>query len=120
MNKIEFAHEILSESKRSTQLFLESGRDFHKVKANMYSIFECYAHGLIGWNQVRSRWHASITEYLNLYADTPDLYLSEGTRMLSDYETTLVLFGSVLREYKRVNEQKMISNIVIKAKRKSS
>jgi hypothetical protein len=116
MNKIEFAHEILSESKRSTQLFLESGRDFHKVKANMYSIFECYAHGLIGWNQVRSRWHASITEYLNLYADTPDLYLSEGTRMLSDYETTLVLFGSVLREYKRVNEQKMISNIVIKGK----
>ena len=116
MRKIEFAHEILSESRRSTQVYLESGRDFDKVKANMYSVFECYAHGLISWNQVRSRWHSSILEYLNLYADRPDLYLSESNRMLGEYETTLQTHKPALDEYKRVNEQKMISNIVIKGK----
>jgi hypothetical protein len=116
MRKIEFAHEILSESRRSTQIYLESGRDFDKVKANMYSVFECYAHGLISWNQVRSRWHSSILEYLNLYSDRPDLYLSESNRMLGEYETTLQTHKPALDEYKRVNEQKMISNIVIKGK----
>ena len=116
MRKIEFAHEILSESRRSTQIYLESGRDFDKVKANMYSVFECYAHGLISWNQVRSRWHSSILEYLNLYADRPDLYLSESNRMLGEYETTLQTHKPALDEYKRVNEQKMVSNIVIKGK----
>jgi hypothetical protein len=116
MKRIEFAHEILSESRRSTQVYLESGRNYDKVKANMYSIFECYAHGLITWNQVRTRWHSSIVEYLNLYADRPDLYLSEGTRMLGEYETTLQTFKPALDEYKRVNEQKMVSNIVIKGK----
>lgn len=116
MKRIEFAHEILSESRRSTQIYLESGRDYDKVKANMYSIFECYAHGLITWNQVRTRWHSSIVEYLNLYADRPDLYLSESSRMLGEYETTLQTFKPALDEYKRVNEQKMVSNIVVKGK----
>jgi hypothetical protein len=116
MRKIEFAHEILSESRRSTQIYLESGRDYDKVKANMYSVFECYAHGLISWNQVRSRWHSSILEYLNLYADRPDLYLSESNRMLGEYETTLQTHKPALDEYKRVNEQKMTSNIVVKGK----
>lgn len=116
MKKIEFAHEILSESRRSTQIYLESGRDYDKVKANMYSIFECYAHGLITWNQVRTRWHSSILEYLNLYADRPDLYLVESNRMLGEYETTLRTHKLALDEYKRVNEQKMTSNIVVKGK----
>jgi hypothetical protein len=116
MRKIEFAHEILSESRRSTQIYLESGRDYDKVKANMYSVFECYAHGLINWNQVRTRWHSSIVEYLNLYADRPDLYLSESSRMLSEYEATLQTHKPALDEYKRVNEQKMTSNIVVKGK----
>ena len=116
MRKIEFAHEILSESRRNTQIYLESGRNYDKVKANMYSIFECYAHGLITWNQVRTRWHSSIVEYLNLYADRPDLYLSESNRMLGEYETTLQTHKPALDEYKRVNEQKMISNIVVKGK----
>jgi hypothetical protein len=116
MRKIEFAHEILSESRRSTQIYLESGRDYDKVKANMYSVFECYAHGLISWNQVRTRWHSSILEYLNLYADRPDLYLSESNRMLGEYETTLHTHKIALDEYKRVNEQKMTSNIVVKGK----
>ena len=116
MRKIEFAHEILSESRRSTQIYLESGRDFDKVKANMYSVFECYAHGLISWNQVRYRWHSSILEYLNLYADRPDLYLIESNRMLGEYETTLHTHKIALDEYKRVNEQKMTSNIVVKGK----
>ena len=116
MRKIEFAHEILSESRRSIQIYLESGRDYDKVKANMYSVFECYAHGLISWNQVRSRWHSSILEYLNLYADRPDLYLSESNRMLGEYETTLHTHKIALDEYKRVNEQKMTSNIVVKGK----
>jgi Zn finger protein HypA/HybF involved in hydrogenase expression len=116
MKKIEFAHELLSESRRSTQLYLESGRDYHKVKAHMYSIFECYAHGLISWNQVRTRWHSSILEYLNLYADRPDLYLAESSRMLGEYEITLQTYKPALDEYKRVNEQKMTSNIVVKSK----
>lgn len=116
MKKIEVAHEILSESRRSTQIYLESGRDYDKVKSHMYSIFECYAHGLITWNQVRSRWHSSILEYLNLYASRPDLYLSESNRMLGEYENTLNTYKPALDEYKRVNEQKMTSNIVIKGK----
>ena len=116
MRKIEVAHEILSESRRSTQVYLESGRDYDKVKSHMYSIFECYAHGLITWNQVRSRWHSSILEYLNLYASRPDLYLSESNRMLGEYENTLNTFKPALDEYKRVTEQKMTSNIVVKGK----
>ena len=114
MKKLELAYEIIKESKKSRALYLESGRDYHKVAAHMYSIFECYAHGLISWNSVRSYWHNSNLEYLNLYKDNETLYVAENNRMLAEYENTLKRFKPALDEYKKVSEAKMVSNIVVK------
>ena len=114
MKKLELAYEIIKESKKSRALYLESGRDYHKVAAHMYSIFECYAHGIISWNSVRSYWHNSNLEYLNLYKDNETLYVMESNRMLAEYENTLKRFKPALDEYKKVSEAKMVSNIVIK------
>jgi hypothetical protein len=114
MKKLELAYEIIKESKKSRALYLESGRDYHKVAAHMYSIFECYAHGLIKWNTARTYWHSSILEYLNLYKDNKKLYVMESNRMLAEYEDTLNRFKPALDEYKKVSETKMVSNIVVK------
>ena len=114
MKKLELAYEIIKESKKSRALYLESGRDYHKVAAHMYSIFECYAHGLIKWNTARTYWHSSILEYLNLYKDNKKLYVMESNRMLAEYEDTLNRFKPALDEYKKVSEAKMVSNIVVK------
>ena len=114
MKKLDLAYEIIKESKKSRALYLESGRDYHKVAAHMYSIFECYAHGLIKWDTVRTYWHNSILEYLNLYKDNKKLYMTESNRMLGEYETTLKKFKPALDEYKKVSEAKMTGNIVIK------
>jgi hypothetical protein len=114
MKKLELAYEIIKESKKSRALYLESGRDYHKVAAHMYSIFECYAHGLIKWNTARTYWHNSILEYLNLYKDNNKLYVIESNRMLAEYENTLKRFKPALDEYKKVSEAKMTSNIVVK------
>jgi hypothetical protein len=114
MKKLELAYEIIKESKKSRALYLESGRDYHKVAAHMYSIFECYAHGLIKWNTARTYWHNSILEYLNLYKDNNKLYVIESNRMLAEYENTLKRFKPALDEYKKVSEAKMVSNIVVK------
>jgi hypothetical protein len=114
MKKLELAYEIIKESKKSRALYLESGRDYHKVAAHMYSIFECYAHGLIKWNTARTYWHSSILEYLNLYKDNNKLYVMESNRMLAEYEDTLNRFKPALDEYKKVSEAKMVSNIVVK------
>lgn len=114
MKKLELAYEIIKESKKSRALYLESGRDYHKVAAHMYSIFECYAHGLIKWDTARTYWHSSILEYLNLYKDNNKLYVMESNRMLVEYENTLKKFKPALDEYKKVSEAKMTSNIVVK------
>lgn len=114
MKKLELAYEIIKESKKSRALYLESGRDYHKVAAHMYSIFECYAHGLIKWDTARTYWHSSILEYLNLYKDNNKLYVMESNRMLAEYEDTLKRFKPALDEYKKVSEAKMVSNIVVK------
>jgi len=114
MKKLELAYEIIKESKKSRALYLESGRDYHKVAAHMYSIFECYAHGLIKWDTVRTYWHSSILEYLDLYKDNKKLYVTENHRMLTEYENTLKRFKPALDEYKKVSEAKMTSNIVVK------
>jgi hypothetical protein len=114
MKKLELAYEIIKESKKSRALYLESGRDYHKVAAHMYSIFECYAHGLIKWNTARTYWHDSILEYINLYKDNKKLYVIESNRMLAEYENTLKRFKPALDEYKKVSEAKMVSNIVVK------
>ena len=114
MKKLDLAYEIIKESKKTRALYLESGRDYHKVAAHMYSIFECYAHGLISWNSVRSYWHNSNLEYLNLYKDNETLYVAENNRMLAEYENTLKRFKPALDEYKKVSEAKMTSNIVVK------
>ena len=46
MKKIEAAHNILDIAKESRNKFAVTGTEFDKVQANMYSVFECYAHGV--------------------------------------------------------------------------
>ena len=114
MKKIQIAYEILSEARRTRQLLEADKRKFNLVKAHMYSIFECYAHGIISWDQVRTRWHRSIKEYVSLFDFNEKEMLKESARMLDEYERVLSDYKPALDEYKRVHEQKMTSNIVIK------
>ena len=114
MKKIEIAYEILSESRRNFDKYAATGRDFDLVQAHMYSIFECYAHGVIDWRTVEKKFQKSLKEYVQLYKDDKQLMLEEKARMLDEYIRVLEDYKSALDEYKRVHEQKMVSNIVVK------
>jgi len=114
MTPIQVAYEIVSASRKLREHYEITNTKFDMIQAHMYSIFECYAHGIIGWDQVQTMYHRSLTEYAGLYADDKSLYLQEKSRAFEEYERVLREWKSPLDEYRVISEQKMISNIVVK------
>ena len=114
MTPIQVAYEIVSASRKLREHYEITNTKFDMIQAHMYSIFECYAHGIIGWDQVQTMYHHSLTEYAGLYADDKSLYLQEKSRAFEEYERVLREWKSPLDEYRVISEQKMISNIVVK------
>jgi hypothetical protein len=113
MDNIKIANEILSAARKTREHFYVTGRDFDKVHANMYSIFECYAHGIIDWNQVKTFWKQSIKEYVSLYKGTS--YLKEEIDfMKEEYKNKLKEYKPALDSYKAFAEQKLTKKILNK------
>ena len=109
----EIAHGILTEARQTRQHYQVTGTDFDKIKANMYSIFECYAHGLITWDQVKTRFKTSIREYISLYKGTK--YLKEEIKIMhQEYKNVLRNYKPTLDAYRVVSEQKLTANLVAK------
>lgn len=107
------AHGILTEARQTRQHYQVTGTDFDKIKANMYSIFECYAHGLITWDQVKTRFKTSIREYISLYKGTK--YLKEEIKIMNqEYKNVLRNYKPALDAYRVVSEQKLTANLVAK------
>lgn len=111
MKKI--AHDILTEARQTRQNYQITGTNFDKIKANMYSIFECYAYGLINWDQVKTRFKKSIREYVSLYKGTKHLK-EEIEIMRQEYKNTLRNYKPALDEYRVMSEQKLAAKLVNK------
>jgi hypothetical protein len=109
----EIAHGILTEARQTRQNYQVTGTDFDKIKANMYSIFECYAHGLITWDQVKTRFKQSIREYVSLYKGTK--YLQEEIKIMrQEYKNVLQNYKPALDAYRVVSEQKLTATLISK------
>ena len=111
MKKI--AHDILTEARQTRQNYQITGTNFDKIKANMYSIFECYAYGLINWDQVKTRFKKSIREYVSLYKGTKHLK-EEIEIMRQEYKNTLRNYKPALDAYRVMSEQKLAAKLVTK------
>ena len=112
MNKI--ATQIIAEAKESRSHYAVTHRAFDKIKANMYTVFECYAFGIIDWNQSRDRLKHVIKEYVNLYPKGQrkaeiQIMREEFNRMNAQYKPSL-------DAYKLVAEQKLTSSLVANQK----
>jgi hypothetical protein len=111
MKNIQIAYEILSESRKLREKFNVTGKQFDKVHANIYSIFECYAHGIIDWDQSKNRLKTAIREYVSLYKGTSAVK-EEKAKMLKEYNRIVKEYKPVLDTYKRVSEQKMTKTLL--------
>lgn len=114
MKNIQTAYEILAEARRSKNILGIDKRDYTYIKAHMYSIFECYAHGLLSWGQVEDKWYKSVNAYTDLFKENADLYNQQRAFMLDEYRRIMTEYRQPLDEYKSVHEKKMVSNLVIK------
>ena len=112
MNKI--ATQIIAEAKESRSHYAVTHGAFDKIKANMYTVFECYAFGIIDWNQSRDRLKHVIKEYVNLYPKGQrkaeiQIMREEFNRMNAQYKPSL-------DAYRLVAEQKLTSSLVANQK----
>lgn len=114
MKPIQIAYEILSESRKLREAFKSNRTEFNAIHANIYSIFECYAHGIIDWEQVKTRYKKSLLEYAALYSDNKKLHKKEKARVNEEYNRVLGEWKSPLDEYKTLSENKMTRNLVSK------
>jgi LysM repeat protein len=112
MNTLEAAQNILNIARESRNQFAVTGREFDKVKANMYSIFECYAHGIIDWDTSRKYFRESIKQYLSFYqgADLKE----ERESMRSEYRRVVAEYKVAMDEYKSVKEAKLAASLTKK------
>ena len=110
MKKIEAAKNILDIAKESRNKFAVTGTEFDKVQANMYSVFECYAHGVIGWDTTKKYFQESMKKYLSLYEG--DMLKEERALMKEEYKRVVVEYKIALDEYKKVNEQKLSNKLL--------
>jgi len=110
MKPIKAAKNILDIAKESRNKFAVTGREFDKVQANMYSVFECYAHGVISWDTTKKYFQESIKKYLSLHKD--NMLKEERASMKQEYKRVVVEYKIALDEYKKVNEQKLSNKLL--------
>ena len=114
MSHIQTAKLILAEARENRNNYSVTQQPYDKIKANMYTIFECYARGIIDWDISKTKLQNVIKEYVNLYPleerkAEVKLMREEYKRMTTDYKLAL-------DEYRVVAEQKMTSSLVAKQK----
>lgn len=114
MKHINTAKTIIAEARESRNYYSATGSNFDKIKANMYTIFECYAYGIIDWDLSKTKLQNVIKEYVNLYPLEDrkaeiKIMREEYKRMTTDYKVWL-------DEYKLVAEQNMTSKLMSKQK----
>ena len=112
MKPYEIAYEIISESRRLRETYKNTNRTFDKIRANMYTIFECYAAGLINWKQVDKRFKTVIKEYVTLHSleDRKE----QINIMKTEYNRVIKEWKPVLDQYKAISEQKLVQKFVNK------
>ena len=108
------ARQIIAEAKQSRSHYNATGNYFDKVKANMYTIFECYANGIIDWELSNIKLQSVIKEYVNLYPK--ENRKAEIKIMREEYKRMKTEYKPALDAYKVVAEQKMTSSLVAKQK----
>lgn len=112
MKKIQAAKEILNTARQARNNYSVTESTFDKINANMYSIFECYAHGIIDWDTSKKYFKESIKQYLSLY--TGKEKLQERDAMKNEYARVVVEYKVALDEYKKLAEQKLANRILEK------
>jgi hypothetical protein len=112
MNKI--AIHIIAEAKESRSHYAVTGNSFDKIKANMYTVFECYAFGIIDWRQSRDRLKHVIKEYVNLYPK--DRRNNEIQIMREEFNRMNTQYKPSLDAYKVAAEQKLTSTLITNQK----
>ena len=105
---------IIAEAKESRLNYAVTGHDFDRIKANMYSIFECYANGIIDWNVSKSKLKTAIREYIHLYPK--DERAVEIEIMREEYKRINKYYKQALDAYRVVSEEKMTNKLVAKQK----
>ena len=110
MKPIKAAKNILDIAKESRNKFAITGTEFDKVQANMYSVFECYAHGVISWDTTKKYFQESIKKYLSLHKD--NMLKEERASMKQEYKRVVVEYKIALDEYRKVNEQKLSNKLL--------
>ena len=49
------AKQIIAEARQSRTNYAVTQQPYDKIKANMYTIFECYARGIIDWDLSKAK-----------------------------------------------------------------
>jgi len=108
------ARQIIAEAKQSRSNYSVTRHDFDKIKANMYTVFECYARGIIDWDLSKTKLQNVIKEYVNLYP--LEERKAEVKIMREEYKRMNTEYKLALDAYRVVAEQKMTSSLVTKQK----
>ena len=108
------AKQIIAEARQSRTNYAVTQQPYDKIKANMYTIFECYARGIIDWDISKTKLQNVIKEYVNLYP--LEERKAEVKIMREEYKRMTTDYKLALDEYRVVAEQKMTSSLVAKQK----
>ena len=108
------AKQIIAEARQSRTNYAVTQQPYDKIKANMYTIFECYARGIIDWDLSKAKLQNVIKEYVNLYP--LEERKAEVKIMREEYKRMTTDYKLALDEYRVVAEQKMTSSLVAKQK----
>ena len=114
MSHIQTAKLILAEARENRNNYSVTQQPYDKIKANMYTIFECYARGIIDWDISKTKLQNVIKEYVNLYP--LEERKAEVKIMREEYKRMTTDYKLALDEYRVVAEQKMTSSLVAKQK----
>ena len=114
MSHIQTAKLILAEARENRNNYSVTQQPYDKIKANMYTIFECYARGIIDWDLSKTKLQNVIKEYVNLYP--LEERKAEVKIMREEYKRMTTEYKLALDEYRVVAEQKMTSSLVTKQK----
>ena len=108
------AKQIIAEARQNRNNYSVTQQPYDRIKANMYTIFECYARGIIDWDLSKTKLQNVIKEYVNLYP--LEERKAEVKIMREEYKRMTTDYKLALDEYRVVAEQKMTSSLVTKQK----
>ena len=106
------AKQILRTAQETRNNYAVTESEFDKVKANMYSIFECYAHGIIDWDTTKKYFRESLKKYITLHKY--ENREQEREVMREEYKRVTWEYKNALDAYKVVAEQKLAKNLLNK------